>query len=57
MENMSFDSTCRRLAEQFPQDFVSWLLGKTLRTGQQSQSVSTKTAAKGRTLPFAAVIN
>lgn len=25
---MSFDSTCRRLAEQFPQDFASWILGK-----------------------------
>jgi predicted transposase/invertase (TIGR01784 family) len=25
---MSFDSTCRRLAEQFPQDFASWLLGR-----------------------------
>jgi predicted transposase/invertase (TIGR01784 family) len=24
---MSFDSTCRRLAEQFPEDFASWLLG------------------------------
>lgn len=23
---MSFDSTCRRLAEQFPQDFASWIL-------------------------------
>jgi predicted transposase/invertase (TIGR01784 family) len=25
---MSFDSTCRRLAEQFPEDFASWLLGR-----------------------------
>jgi predicted transposase/invertase (TIGR01784 family) len=25
---MSFDSTCRRLAEIFPEDFASWLLGK-----------------------------
>lgn len=25
---MSFDSNCRRLAEQFPQDFTSWLLGR-----------------------------
>jgi predicted transposase/invertase (TIGR01784 family) len=24
---MSFDNTCRRLAEKFPQDFASWLLG------------------------------
>jgi predicted transposase YdaD len=24
---MSFDSTCRRLAEQFSEDFASWLLG------------------------------
>jgi predicted transposase/invertase (TIGR01784 family) len=24
---MSFDTTCRRLAEQFPEDFASWLLG------------------------------
>jgi predicted transposase/invertase (TIGR01784 family) len=27
---MSFDSTCRRLAEQFPQDFAHWLLGKSV---------------------------
>ncbi len=27
---MSFDSTCRRLAEIFPQDFASWLLGRTI---------------------------
>jgi predicted transposase/invertase (TIGR01784 family) len=25
---MSFDSTCRRLAEKFPEDFASWLLGR-----------------------------
>jgi predicted transposase/invertase (TIGR01784 family) len=25
---MSFDTTCRRLAEIFPQDFASWLLGR-----------------------------
>jgi predicted transposase/invertase (TIGR01784 family) len=25
---MSFDSTCRRLAEQFPEDFASWLLDR-----------------------------
>jgi predicted transposase/invertase (TIGR01784 family) len=25
---MSFDNTCRRLAEQFPEDFASWLLGR-----------------------------
>jgi predicted transposase/invertase (TIGR01784 family) len=25
---MSFDSTCRRLAEMFPEDFASWLLGR-----------------------------
>ena len=25
---MSFDSTCRRLAEMFPEDFSSWLLGR-----------------------------
>jgi predicted transposase/invertase (TIGR01784 family) len=25
---MSFDNTCRRLAEQFPQDFATWLLGE-----------------------------
>ena len=24
---MSFDTTCWRLAEQFPEDFASWLLG------------------------------
>jgi predicted transposase YdaD len=24
---MSFDNTCRRLAEQFPADFATWLLG------------------------------
>lgn len=24
---MSFDATCKRLAEIFPQDFASWLLG------------------------------
>ncbi|NJK51689.1 MAG: hypothetical protein HC936_00960 [Leptolyngbyaceae cyanobacterium SU_3_3] len=24
---MSFDTTCRRLAEIFPEDFASWLLG------------------------------
>jgi predicted transposase YdaD len=28
IEGMSFDSTCRRLAEQFPEDFASWLLGR-----------------------------
>jgi predicted transposase/invertase (TIGR01784 family) len=25
---MSFDTTCRRLAEMFPEDFASWLLGR-----------------------------
>jgi predicted transposase/invertase (TIGR01784 family) len=25
---MSFDNTCRRLAELFPEDFASWLLGR-----------------------------
>jgi predicted transposase/invertase (TIGR01784 family) len=25
---MSFDSTCRRLAEQFPEDFATWLMGR-----------------------------
>jgi predicted transposase/invertase (TIGR01784 family) len=25
---MSFDTTCRRLAELFPEDFASWLLGR-----------------------------
>ena len=29
---MSFDSTCRRLAEQFPEDFATWLLGKPIRS-------------------------
>jgi predicted transposase/invertase (TIGR01784 family) len=25
---MSFDNTCKRLAEQFPEDFATWLLGE-----------------------------
>jgi predicted transposase/invertase (TIGR01784 family) len=29
---MSFDSTCRRLAEQFPEDFASWLLGRRINS-------------------------
>jgi predicted transposase/invertase (TIGR01784 family) len=29
---MSFDSTCRRLAEQFPEDFASWLLGRPINS-------------------------
>jgi predicted transposase/invertase (TIGR01784 family) len=29
---MSFDSTCRRLAEQFPEDFASWLLGRQINS-------------------------
>jgi predicted transposase YdaD len=34
---MSFDSTCRRLAEMFPADFATWLLGRpiALTTGQK----------------------
>ncbi len=27
-EGMSFDSTCRRVAEMFPGDFATWLLGR-----------------------------
>jgi predicted transposase/invertase (TIGR01784 family) len=29
---MSFDSTCRRLAEQFPEDIARWLLGKPIQS-------------------------
>ncbi len=32
LQIMSFDSTCRRLAEQFPEDFATWLLGKPIRS-------------------------
>jgi predicted transposase YdaD len=27
---MSFDSTCKFIAEHFPQDIATWLLGKTV---------------------------
>lgn len=27
---MSFDSTCKYLAEKFPQDFATWLLGQSI---------------------------
>ncbi|MGI0495501.1 Rpn family recombination-promoting nuclease/putative transposase [Alkalinema pantanalense CENA528] len=29
---MSFDSTCRRLAEQFPEDIARWLLGRPIQS-------------------------
>jgi predicted transposase/invertase (TIGR01784 family) len=33
---MSFDSTCRRLAEIFPEDFASWILGRSIELTELS---------------------
>jgi predicted transposase/invertase (TIGR01784 family) len=33
---MSFDTTCRRLAEIFPEDFASWLLGRSIELTELS---------------------
>ncbi|MCX5964653.1 MAG: hypothetical protein NT070_16405 [Cyanobacteria bacterium] len=33
---MSFDNTCRRLAELFPSDFASWVLGRKVNSSQLS---------------------
>ena len=33
---MSFDTTCRRLAEIFPQDFASWIFGRPIELTELS---------------------